>query len=639
MNLIVSFFKKLPTIERIASHPQVDFDHAVMISIMGYKTLSEFRDDDILNWRKKDKLITNTFGEAYKQSLNQLKALLADVPEDQLDQVDDGVEEYVSEVVRGSKSLVNVLKAAKSKSERRTEDGSEGANFFVPNIAITNSALAVTARAKNEMRLLSEVASFMADMGIEKISDQNAELVVEYLNGGGDENPYFARRKLEEFEGGRGIQRSIERRKNHLVRDDDGNLVRKIYFNTENVKPLMAKVLTTPILKTVLDFCRQQGILEINPEFAESVVMHLEGVGHNDYFTSHNVVGIIGDALHLLNRNKEVQSKDITSIAHEIEGKVEKLEEIYDAERNETNRDRLQERIDQMDEEGVIEDDEEMESRRLNIYVNENTDEVESFDVHSSFHDCFNEIRQIVDTMTYSFSEKHDRLVDPVTGARLVSVDERGLPEVHGVGLIFSNAPQQNIRSDDLHKIFVSDENTERRVAHRSKRSDREIARILLEDIPPDAMRELSIDEFHYQSETTREVDEDILNQIANDAPVPEGFDANEAFDDVAGEDDDQARNIPGEVEDIEDPGARMEQPPEDDEEEPPPGGIPPGGVMPPPGAPPQGPPQGPPGGGFEGFGDFMDDFEIEDDEEEGEEEGRQASKEVINNLLKLSQE
>jgi len=89
--------------------------------------------------------------------------------------------------------------------------------------------MSVTSKAKNEMRLVCEIGSYMAMNNIDIINEENAELISEYLNNGGDVNPPWYQRK-KDAGAKMTLESRLNSRRNHLVKDDFGNKTRKIFF-------------------------------------------------------------------------------------------------------------------------------------------------------------------------------------------------------------------------------------------------------------------------------------------------------------------------------------------------------------------------------------------------------------------------
>jgi hypothetical protein len=174
------------------------------------------------------------------------------------------------------------------------------------------------------------------------------------------------------------------------------------------------------------------------------------------------------------------------------------------------------------------------------------------------------------------------------------------------------------MKSKDLEKRF-GQMTEEQREAYRTKRSDSGLAQLLLGPLNEEGMKALNESEYHYQLNISNEIDEEIINQIADDEPVEEGHDFDgEGIEDLDGIDEDEAPAVvvDSEVEEVVDPSQMMEQQIQDPTQ-----------------------PLGQPG--QPGVGDLGADVEEEEGYEDffEDDEEVQASSEVIGNLLKLSQE
>jgi hypothetical protein len=554
------------------------------------------------------------------------------------------VTEFKAELTKMSKDVLKKIGIGKLKNP---------GSFMNPKVALTNSPLLMTAKAKNGMRLLSEIANFMAKQNINFLSNENAEVVAAYLNSGGDANPEWHTSK----KGKKTLERPIARRINHIVEDENGNGERRVYFSRDNVIPLMAKVLNNIVLADVINFVIANNVEEPSKYVTEAVVSHLEEQGHKDYFTPDNVNGIINDAIYRVKNDKtKIFGLNVKSIAEDIGRKTVLMEEIYKQERI------SRKRWESLDEQGAHDVAEEEESSTLNLIWNEvcpncnaKDDQVnvvkennkisatcnacntqfkprfETFDTHDSFHEVFMQIRDIIEAMSYARIEMSERLTDPVTGASLISINEKGLADIKRINRIFYNAPKDNMRSSDLEDIFEKMSEEEKN-KYRTLRSDIEMAQWLLGPLNRINMDQLSISEYEYQLNISAEIDEAMNEQIANDDPIDDEeakkrLEEDEKIenDEERGEEEDKENKedaivaIDPEVEPIANPQEIMEQP--------------------------LNPPNQPPNQPQQNIDDLFNDNEEEEegfgfmfDEKDGKDEVK-ASKEIINNLLKLSQE
>ena len=546
------------------------------------------------------------------KNLNDLKTRLQKEPLPKIPGVDgstilylkqhfDSIGDEMPSVSQEATAIARELQGKEDQFKDLSKLRRSGNAFRVPRIALTNSSLSVSSKAKKEMRLVSEIANFMAKQNMSVVNNESAELVAEYLNSGGDPNPIWHQRH-KDLGGKKTILREIGRRKNHLA-GEEGNETRKIYFTKENIKPIMAKVLSRKILSDVMTFIKNNSITNIYPESLNNVVEFLINQGHKDYFTPENVKGIMSDALYKIEIGKEIHGgTDIASISVDITDKVLKLEEIYDNEKG--NRDFIR-GLSEINEDSA----EELDTGMLNLYANENTGELESFDLHSSFHEAFSQAREITESMAFLAMEKKDRLIDPVTGAQLPS-------EAFRVPPVFINDPKDNMRSGELEQIFKSKSDAEK-LLYRTKRNDIGMAKMMTEDFSEENMKILNKKEYDYQLNISKEINEEMNSQVADDLPVDDIYfdedgDEIEDLDDETPEEEEFTVTVAPETEQIQDPAAMMEQPPEPE-------------VVP--------------------IEDLLSDEEEEEDyedyfgEEEEEGEGVTASKDVINNLIKLSQE
>ena len=512
--------------------------------------------------------------------------------------------------------------------------------FLTPSIADRNSGMSVTSKAKNEMRLVCEIGSYMAMNNIDIINEENAELISEYLNNGGDVNPPWYQRK-KDAGAKMTLESRLNSRRNHLVKDDFGNKTRKIFFSASNVKPLMAKVLSKKVLSDVMGFVQENDLAVVVPESVEMVVGFLEHLGNRNYYNNSNTRGVLRDAIYRLGPGKDdeviyddataqfkLRGAGIQEISREKVKQSLIVEEIYD---NERQNDKKVEALElKGDEAGA----EELFEGNLNLIwvpeVKNDDGEVieegkfESYDTHSSFDEAFYQIRDIVDTMAYGYIERGERLIDPVSQLPLISVDEAGNPEAHRIPPIFMHAPDQIMRSAKLKAIFAALPE-EQKALYRTKRSDLAFAQLLLGPLSDDELDTLSRQEYKHQLEQTKEVNKDINMQVPNDGEMEEGFD----YDGAGAEDQDgvQEENIEGvpvgdddadnqrvidpEVEDVENPDAKREQEAQPEAED--------AFAV----------PEGLDVGGFGGF-------DLPDDPNKPK---KGASVEVIGNLIKLSAE
>jgi hypothetical protein len=538
------------------------------------------------------------------------------------------------------------IKAIPSKAYMFNQGG-----FLKPKGALANTPLLITSKAKNEKRLLSEIANFMASQNLDTLNDKDTELVVAYLNSGGDSTPEWYDPKKNK---GKSLNHQIQHRINHEVEDDYGNASRKVYFFRENVKPLMAKVLSSKIESDLIDFCTDQNVTETSEASAEIAVSYLESKGYKDYFNTENVMGILGEAIYKsINGGKDEFGSDITSIARKINRQAVLMQNIY-----------REERVARKNAEYIadkdVTDKEEEESKDLNLVFNdlcpkcgvkgdvsehgENlvgvcpscstqfAPRLESFDTHNSFHEALEQICETVETLSYKQMEKSDKLIDPVTKAVLISIDDEGFAEGKRASRIFHTPPKGNMRATDLKLIFekMSEEDKEK---YRLYRSDSRTAELLFGTFNSPNMDILGREEYGYQMNISGEIDEEMNLQIAVDSPVDEEGNGeeekseeeiieNEGAHDGEEEKEEMAQTpdvtIDNEVENIENPEDSVEQP-----------------LNPPPDLPAPQPTHDP----FANLNIIEEEgFENMIDEEE-EDKKLEASKEVINNLLKLSQE
>jgi len=131
--------------------------------------------------------------------------------------------------------------------------------YLKPSHQQTNESFRISPQAANEIKLLSEIAHFMASRNIEEVNDNSVKEVVDFLNSDGDQtlrwtNPY--NRKV--------------RTKTLKYYDN------KDYFNEGNTKPLMVKVLGDLVYQKVYQVMLDMNIFVINDENAIKVSTYLK---------------------------------------------------------------------------------------------------------------------------------------------------------------------------------------------------------------------------------------------------------------------------------------------------------------------------------------------------------------------------
>jgi len=253
----------------------------------------------------------------------------------------------------------------------------------------------------------------------------------------------------------------------------------------------------------------------------------------------------------------------------------------------------------------------------------------ESFDTHNSFFEAFAQIRDIIEIMACLYLEKDRKLIDKVTRASLLEVDENGNLKVENLAPIFKHSPEGTLRSDELKKIYLEEMTEDERAYYRTVRADRNMAALIVNVLNDGSMAEINVEEYEAQfknGEVTLEMNQ---QKAADPVVVEPAFDEDgqpidgENNEEENNDEDEDQIDIAPEVDEVNDPGEKMEIPQQE--------------INAPPVMDFFGLPIGPPKPAAK---------EEEGDEEDKDEEdfleldpNRQASTEVINNLLKLSQE
>jgi len=558
---------------------------------------------------------------------------------------------------------------------------SETHAFIKPSSALRNSALQIKSNVKNEKNLIAEIAEFMASRNIEEISEDSMQVVVDFLNAGGDPK------------GPGGSASGRGKRKKH--KDEFNNYTP--LFNKGNVKPLMIKVLDRVVKKKVAECMEANNFAHVGQGTAETVVRFLDANGFPrcfnentvrtpmekvlQFFDKKNALDTLAEFMGennittreqidkdsvergriFLNENghankflpsqvrammtrairarqldvplqiKELEpfrpyveegengeqiqiDSEIKDIAKKARSYAHEMEKVY----------RRQKQIDgKRTKKGADED----VGNAVSIVWDEDKQEMSQFGVHNSLLDAFLDVGEITETMAFEFVEKGTRLTDPGTKTPLISMDENGDKNIQRIALVFQRPPADNVTSNQLAYEFYARTPAQRKL-YRTIRSDETMRKYFEEIYGDEAMIRINTEDLAYMR-GVHDVDQDMLDQVAleleqvldeGDLLDQEDFEINDVGDgaeEVVPEGPEGPEEvtpdlpevvIDREVDVVEQPGERREQPPAKQPATP---------ALP---------------GLLDGL---QEDFDVDDDDDDGP----QASTDALKNIIKLSQE